>query len=262
MNEMEKYGNLEVIINQIRLEHPTMSLRSLYELIKPEGMGRDKFISYCCELGLNQVKQFKPLRTTDSSGVIRFDNLLTNLNITRINQVWSSDITYFQIGENVYYLTFILDNYSRMILGWSVSESLKTEYTTLPALKMAVKNRKGVNLKGLIFHSDGGGQYYAKIFLDYTEELKFRNSMCEYAYENGKAERINGIIKNNYLKYWKSSDLGSLSRNVDRACTNFNLEKPHKSLKKLSPIIFERNLINLQQQTKPEVMESFYGKRC
>ena len=262
MDEMEKYSFLEVIISQIRHEHPTMALRSMYELIKPEGMGRDKFISYCCELGLNQVKQFKPLRTTDSSGVIRFDNLLTNLKITRINQVWSSDITYYQIGENVYYLTFILDNYSRMILGWSVSDNLRTEHTTLPALKMAIKNRKGVDLNGLIFHSDGGGQYYAKIFLDYTSNIGFRNSMCEYAYENGKVERINGIIKNNYLRHWSCSDLKDLIKNVDRACSNYNVEKPHKSLKKLSPFIFERNLINLQQQTKLEVMESFYGKRC
>lgn len=262
MYEMEKYAFLEVIINQIRYEHPTMAIKSLYELIKPSGMGRDKFVAYCNELGLNQVKRFKPIRTTDSSGVVRFENRLTNLSITRINQVWSSDITYYQIGEDVYYLTFIIDNYSRMILGWSVSMSLTTETTTLPALKMAVKRRKEVDLKGLIFHSDGGGQYYAKVFLEYTTKYGFINSMCEYAYENGKAERINGIIKNNYLKHWGNPSLMHLIKNVDRACSNYNLEKPHKSLKKLSPIIFERNLINLQQQTKPEVMESFYGKHC
>jgi transposase InsO family protein len=161
MNEMEKYAFLEVIVNQIRYEHPTMAIKSMYELIKPEGMGRDKFTAYCNELGLNQAKRFKPIRTTDSSGVIRFENRLINLSITRVNQVWSSDITYYQIGANVFYLTFVLDNYSRMILGWSVSESLRTENTTLPALKMAIKSRKEVNLKGLIFHSDGGGQYYA-----------------------------------------------------------------------------------------------------
>ncbi len=260
MNEMEKYAFLEVIVNQIRYEHPTMAIKSMYELIKPAGMGRDKFIAYCNELGLNQAKRFKPIRTTDSSGVIRFENRLINLSITRVNQVWSSDITYYQIGENVFYLTFVLDNYSRMILGWSVSESLRTENTTLPALKMAIKSRKEVNLKGLILHSDGGGQYYAKIFLEFTMKYGIINSMCEYAYENGKAERINGIIKNSYLRHWKCNNLNDLNKNVDRACTNYNKEKPHKALKKLSPLVFERNLINLQKQTKPEVMESFYGK--
>lgn len=262
MKEMEKYAFLEVIVNQIRHEHPTMAIRSMYELIKPEGIGRDKFVIYCNELGLHKVKRFKLIKTTDSSGVVRFANHLINLTITRINQVWSSDITYYQIREKVYYLTFIIDNYSRIILGWSVSESLRTECTTLPALKMAIKQRKEVDLNGLIFHSDGGGQYYAKIFLEYTSRYGLINSMCEYAYENGKAERINGIIKNNYLKHWSNSNIKELTKNVYRACTNYNLEKPHKSLKMLSPLIFERNQINLQQQTKPEVMESFYGKHC
>ncbi|MCF8448112.1 MAG: DDE-type integrase/transposase/recombinase [Bacteroidia bacterium] len=245
LEEMETFGYLEIIVHQIRKRHPTLAMRSIYELIKPPSMGRDKFIAYCSEIGLLNKKKFKPLRTTDSSGVIRFPNLILGLSIDRINQVWSSDITYYQIGSEVYYITFIIDNFSRVIVGWHVSESLRTEETTLPALMMAVKNRKKINLIGLIFHSDGGGQYFAKIFLEYTRKMEFQNSMCEYAYENGKAERINGVIKNNYLRHWPCSGLYELAKNVDRACTNYNVEKPHKALKMLSPITFEEKYLSL-----------------
>lgn len=64
---------------------------------------------------------------------------------------------------------------------------------------MALKRRKHYIPEDMIFHSDGGGQYYDKAFLKLTEAYKMSNSMCAYAYENGKAERINGVIKNNYL---------------------------------------------------------------
>ncbi|MBK9318630.1 MAG: hypothetical protein IPM91_07250 [Bacteroidetes bacterium] len=80
-------------------------------------MGRDKFIAYCSNLGLRQVQKFKSIRTTDSSGVIRFPNLIEDIKIISINQVWSSDITYYQIGAEVYYITFILDNFSRLIVS-------------------------------------------------------------------------------------------------------------------------------------------------
>ncbi len=152
---------------------------------------------------------------------------------------------------------FIIDNYSRFIVGWSVSDGLKTEQTTLRALKLAVKRRGGVDLTGLIFHSDGGGQYYAKSFLAYTREKNMVNSMCEYAYENGKAERVNGIIKNNYLRPWGCSNKAELVKNVDRACTNYNNEKPHKAIKMISPLEFERKCLTLNQQARPKVTESF-----
>ena len=257
LRELEEFGYIEIIIYQLRDRHPTMAMRYMYELIKPKLMGRDKFIAYCSNLGLRQVQKFKSIRTTDSSGVIRFPNLIEDIKIISINQVWSSDITYYQIGAEVYYITFILDNFSRLIVGWQVSDGLRTEQTTLPALQMAVKYRKGVSLDGLIMHSDGGGQYFAKVFLEYTQRMGIKNSMCEYAHENGKAERINGVIKNNYLRPWGCANKAELIKNVDRACTNYNYEKPHIELKKLSPINFEKKYLTLDQQTRPKVTESF-----
>jgi transposase InsO family protein len=242
--QQEEVFTLIEIMKQVRLNHPTMSCRMLHYKIKPGFIGRDKFEHLCRESGF-MVKMTKNYqKTTDSNGVIRFPNLLQNIRLTSIDQVWSSDITYFDINGVFYYLTFILDNYSRRILGHHASIKRSTEQTSLLALQMAIKVRKKPFKEGIIFHSDGGGQYYDDIFLKLTKHYKFKNSMCEYAWENGKAERINGIIKNNYLIPWGTKTPSDLMKNIDRAVKLYNEDKPHIGLGKLSPIGFDKNLLN------------------
>jgi putative transposase len=171
----------------------------MYAKLQPQAIGRDRFQELCRNNGFSIATKTNPFRTTDSSGVIRFDNLLADLTLTRINEAWSSDITYYEVNNRFYYLTFVMDCISRRILGYAVSSRFTTEQTTLQALKEAVKARGGSIPKQIIFHSDSGGQYYEKAFLSYTSHHRMHNSMCEFAYENGKVERLNGIIKNNYL---------------------------------------------------------------
>ncbi len=247
------------LVLEIRNDHPTMSCRAMYYKLRPTKLGRDKFERLCGELGLLSERRKSPYRTTDSSGVIRFKNLLQNVILTDLDQAYSSDITYFDIGNRYYYITFVLDCFSRRILGHSVSKQLTTEQTTLPALKMAVQTRGSIP-KGVIFHSDGGGQYYDKHFLNFTFVHQMKNSMCEMAYENGKAERINRIIKNNYLKFYSIKNYEGLVKNVDRAVALYNTEKPHKALKYLSPLDFEKQHLILQQQTEPKMIESLEAK--
>jgi putative transposase len=237
------------LIYQIREDHPTMGVRDMYFKLQPEYMGRDIFENFCRENNLMSRKEKNYKRTTDSSGVEHFKNLLKGREITAIDQVWQSDITYFEIRNKFYYITFILDNYSRRILGYHTSTRLFTEHTTLPALHMAIKTRGKNYFDGLIIHSDGGGQYYDKEFLDLTTSKRMLNSMCEFAWENGKAERINGVIKNNYLKHWNIQSFKELELKVDRAVHLYNNDKPHKELKKMSPVLFENRLLNLQKQT-------------
>lgn len=245
MSYNEHTGYLSAIIGQIRADHPTLSCRAMYYKIAPENMGRDAFEALCRELGFHSDRPKNTRRTTDSSGVIRFDNLLANLNLTGINQAWSSDITYYEVNDKFYYITFILDCYSRRILGSEVSKRLTTEHTTLPALHQALAIRSNKIPENMIFHSDGGGQYYDKEFLKCTQAYKIRNSMCEMAYENGKAERINGIIKNNYLKHCKINTFDELRKNVDRVVSLYNNDRPHKALKYKAPIFFENSIITL-----------------
>lgn len=238
--EREQELLLLPIIAELREEHPGVAARQLYLILKPEGIGRDKFEQICFANGLKLERVRSWRRTTDSSGVIRFPNLVEGVEFTAINQLWVSDITYYQIGQRFYYLTFILDTYSRMIVGHSVSKQLLTEQTTLPALQKALHGRKP--RPGLIFHSDGGGQYYCKSFLKMTEKHQIKNSMCEVAYENPYAERINGTIKNQYLKGYNPQTFNELIQMTERAIHNYNYVRPHKSLNKQTPATYETTL--------------------
>ncbi len=242
---------LLVLIYQIREDHPTMGVRDMYYKLLPQTIGRDRFEQFCREEGLmvERIKNWS--KTTDSSGVIRFDNLITGITLTSINQVWQSDITYFEVNGKFYYITFVEDSFSRRILGYSVSKRLTTQETTLPALEMSIKLRirSKQTIEGVIFHSDGGGQYYAKEFIKVTKKSGIVNSMCEYPWENGKVERLNGVIKNNYLIHRGINSFIDLKKEVDRTVLLYNNEKPHIGLQRKSPIEFENYYLCNGQQS-------------
>jgi len=227
------------IIFQFRSSHPRLSCRQMYNKLAPKTMGRDKFEQFCYANGYKvQVKRNRR-RTTDSKGSIYFPNLLLELiELTDINQLWVSDITYFDIGDETYYLTFITDIYNREIIGYIVSKSLRTEVTTLLCLKMTIKQRGLGRANNLILHSDGGGQYYSKEFIALTKEYNILNSMGKTAYENPFAERINGTIKNDYLIPYQPKNFVELHKLLTKAVWLYNNERPHKSLYGYSPIEF------------------------
>jgi putative transposase len=237
--EAEEQALLRPIVEELRKEHPRMGVRQMYRLIQPDTMGRDKFISVCTEWGMLLERMSSPVRTTNSLGVTRFENLLAGLELSHPNQVWSSDITYYELAEGVCYLTFIMDIFTRRILGHSVSRSLRTEETTIPALMQAFKVRQGMDLTGMIFHSDGGGQYYCKEFLKLLRNQGMRSSMCEHAWENPFSERVNGIIKNDYLKPWKVDTYAKVKTHVPRALDLYDRVRLHSSLGHVSPRTFE-----------------------
>jgi transposase InsO family protein len=228
------------LIEELRQEHPGVAARQLYRILKPQSIGRDRFEALCFEHGYKLPRKRLATRTTDSRGVIRFPNLLTGRELTDANQAWASDITYYRIAEEVYYLTFIIDLYTRQIVGFSVSKKLFTEQTSIPALNMAVQAFNPP--VRMIFHSDGGGQYYCKEFLKITALREFSNSMCDMAYENPHAERINGTIKNQYLKGYAPFDFASLVKQTKRAIDNYNKVRPHRSLNNQSPSGYKNTL--------------------
>ena len=108
-----------------------------------------------------------------------------------------------------------------------------------------ITERGRSNLKGAILHSDGGGQYYCKEFKNLTKDLEMVNSMTEEkVYENSHAERLNGIIKNNYLYPYSPSNLASLKKLLNKAVFMYNTGKPHKALGKLTPKSFKDTIDN------------------
>ena len=237
LRRREQHHLLLPLLFELRGEHPGVSARKLYEILKPQGMGRDGFEQLCFAHGLKLERKAAFKKTTDSRGVIRFANLIALREFTAVNQCWVSDITYFAISARYYYLTFIMDLFSRVIVGYSVSKRLLTTDTTLPALNRALLKRRPA--EGLIFHSDGGGQYYCKEFLKLTQQWKMKNSMGEMAYDNPNAERVNGTLKNQYLKGYNPRSFEELKRMTERAVRNYNEVRPHSSLNKNTPKGFE-----------------------
>lgn len=228
------------LTSQLRVDHPRMGGKNLYKKINPSFMGRDRFLGWYRESGFMLAPKRNFRRTTDSSGVIRFPNLMEGLELTHVNQAWVSDITYYELNGKFAYLTLIMDAYSRKIKGYQVSKTLRAEDTTVPALRMALKCLpKGAKP---IFHSDGGGQYYCKQFIALTHK-QFQNSMGKTAYENPKAERLNRTIKNDYLYGYHPVTFKELENKAAKAVKMYNQEKPHQSLGGLTPDHFERNQI-------------------
>lgn len=227
-----EFIQLENIMYDLRSDHPKMGAEKMYIKLSPEYMGRDRFYEFYRDKGFVIYQKRNFMRTTDSNGTIRFPNLVDGLKLTHANQVWVSDITYFEMGGRFYYITFIMDLYSRYIVGHSVSKRLLTTQTTIPALREALKQYKG-DAK-IILHSDGGGQYYSHEFLQLSQK-RIINSMALEVYENAHAERVNGIIKNEYVSPWNPTTFPGLLKSVDKAVHNYNYCRPHRSLSFSTP---------------------------
>lgn len=198
--------------------------------------GRDKFFDFLREYQLLVGKKRRRVRTTYSNHWMhKYPNLINDFTATRINQLWVSDITYIATAQGFLYLNLISDAYSREIIGWSVGETLEAMYT-VSALEMALK-RLPRHTEGLIHHSDRGVQYCCS---DYVKKLSRHNvsiSMTENGdpRENAIAERINGILKDEWLNMMQLMSLEDAKRQLKRIIMTYNCYRPHSSLGMKTP---------------------------
>ena len=259
-------SRLENIIESViafRQIHPKMGCRNIYwhwqddPALLPliEHIGRDKFEKLLISNGLSIRKPIAYHRTT-RQGAYRFPNLTRNLELNDINQVWASDITYFRVGSIFFYLTVIEDLYSRKVLSVAVSQTMRAQDTVISALKQAFKNRKGVKLEGTIFHSDAGGQYIAKEFLELLNSKKLKSSMAESCLENAFVEKFHDIMKNDYLHPWKVNSFDELKKKTIRFIKVYNELRHHGSLGRKSPDQFEKELKSIRMdQREPMIIK-------
>ena len=184
---------------------------------------------------------------------IRFPNLISGMLVRDTDTVWQSDITYFYVEDRYYYIVFIIDIYSKVIRGYAVSDHLRAE-ANIAALKMAFK-ASGDRLDRLVHHSDRGGQYvdsgHQKLLAD--KGVSISMGMC--AQDNPYAERINGTIKNEYLRFRNIENLAQLKRETKKAVQHYNSKRIHNHLPPgLSPLGFEKKLVSLGDQDRPMVI--------
>jgi len=247
----KKLTDLLLEVDILRSECGGCGVEKMYYTLKPDFIGRDRFISIMMELGY-RVKYKKNYIRTTIPGYYKYPNLIEGSIVSWINEVWQSDITYIHVGGRFYYLVFIIDVYSRRIVGYSASDHLRVE-ANIRALKMAIKLRNGDDLSNLIHHSDRGSQYIANSYIAILIRNSISISMGSVATENAFAERINGTIKNSYLSYKGMESLKDLKREVKKAVRHYNNKRPHDSLAKRTPVAFEKEILNSVDQKRPTV---------
>jgi transposase InsO family protein len=248
----EKLSGLITEVDILREEHPGCGVEKMYYTLRPDWLGRDKFISIFMELGY-RLKTKKNYQKTTIPVHSKYKNLIQGMMVQDRNIVWQTDITYFLIGDRYYYLVFIIDVYTKVILGFQANDHLRAE-ANLAALKMAINNSNG-NLNWLIHHSDKGGQYIDKNYIALLERYRISISMGASAQDNAYAERINGTIKNEYLNRWQPRNLKELKSMLKRAVSHYNNKRIHNELPgKTTPVQFEKSLLDLTSQKRPTVI--------
>jgi putative transposase len=252
--EQEKEVLYLRMMEQAREIHPGMGLRTMYEMLAPEGIGRDGFIALGLQEGFRLKSMEKQTRTTYSVKSSRYKNLLGGLEFTDINELWSSDITYFFCLEQFFYIVFIMDVYSRRIIGYNIADNMRAE-NNVGALKMALKTR-GINDYShcLIHHSDKGTQYASDSYTQLLEGYGIRISMCNEVYENTHIERVNDTIKNQYLKRMDINNRKELEKKLDEVIKTYNEKRPHQSLKKTPPVKYENQLKEIAKENRKKMI--------
>lgn len=252
-NDVLKINALVSEAYAIRKEHPGCGVEKMYDTIEPEWIGKNKAVALLYNHGFKLRRKINYQRTTIPVSSV-YQNLIEGMLVTGANQVWQSDITYIKIGDRFYYLVFIVDVYTKQLLGYSVSDNLRAE-ANLNALSMAFKSQKNSRLNGLIHHSDRGSQYIDERYINELARRDIWISMGKTAMENAYAERLNGTIKNEYLKKWVINDLAGLKRKTAKAVQHYNNKRIHRHLpKKSTPQQFAKAYLDLHTQNRPKVI--------
>lgn len=239
---------IEQLVRAERAIQPRLGGKKLYHILKPRleeagvRIGRDRFFEALGERGLLLEPLPKAPRTTNSRHSLPvFRNVLTDMEIDGPNQAWVSDITYIRTDEGFLYLSLITDAWSRKIVGYHAGDTLETE-GCLNALERAVKEL--VDGMFPVHHSDRGCQYCSHVYTDRLREYGLGISMTEemHCYENAKAERVNGILKQEYF-------LGGCFRTKEQAVAAvrqavwlYNTRRPHLALDYKVPAEAHREL--------------------
>lgn len=250
----------------IRKNHPRMGTRKLYEKIQPFlvehsiKMGRDLMFDLLASHNLLVKKRKRRIFTTQSYHWLRkYTNLIRDFAPTAPNQLWVSDITYWKIRGTHFYISFITDAYSHKIVGYHVAETLEA-IESIHALKMAIASLRNESILPfqLIHHSDRGLQYCSYDYVKILQDNKIRISMTESGdpLDNAIAERVNGIIKDEYLNQKVTHDIRHALLNLNSVVKLYNEDRPHMSIGNLYPSVVHETKVK-----KDKLWKNYYPKK-
>ena len=238
----QELGQVRDLVMCIRSKMPRIGTRKLMHLIHGDleelniKIGRDMLFDFLRTEHLLIKPQRSHIKTTNSHHWMKkHPNRIENINIHKPEQVWVSDITYIKTDQGHNYLSLVTDAYSKKIMGYELSDNLSVD-GPLRAIEMAIKNREHKDQK-LIHHSDRGIQYCSS---QYVAKLKNNNidiSMTQNGdpYENAIAERINGILKYEFLWINGFNDPLQALKGIAESIKIYNELRPHLSCGMLTP---------------------------
>lgn len=250
-NQTSLQSQYELIIQQvmeIRNIHPRIGTRKLIFLMQPFfqqhsiQIGRDALFNLLSSHKLLVRQRIRKVTTTYSQHWMRkWPNLIKTLQLNAPNQLWVSDITYWKVADHFMYISFVTDAYSHKIIGYSLSRNLDMK-STRNALIMALQNTN-TQLQHLIHHSDRGVQYCAMDYVKLLHQNNIKISMTESGdpRDNAIAERINGIIKNEYLFRYKPKTFEQAQYLLKRSVNIYNESRPHLSNHLMTPAFIHQN---------------------
>jgi len=198
-------------------------------------VGRDTLFNVLRKYKMLTLRKKYSARTTNSyHRFYKYNNIIKDIDVTRPNQVWASDITYVRTVKGFCYLALITDMYSRKIVGYDLSDSLELK-GCVRALNKAIYQAKSV--KGLIHHSDRGIQYCSNVYTQILKRKKINISMTEenHCYENALAERVNGILKDEFYLDQIFTNVAHAKRAAKNAIKLYNEIRLHLSLDYRTP---------------------------
>lgn len=269
MQVQEKLGMAQSMVLEqvqtVRQDHPALGTRKLYSKLGPFleehkiKMGRDALFDLLAGQQLLVRNRSRKIYTTQSFHWLKkYLDLTSGINLVRPNQLWVSDITWYKTNAGPMYISLITDAYSHKIVGYNVSDDLEAT-GCIAALQMALKPL-GTNASSffLTHHSDRGSQYCCK---DYTQLLKENGiniSMTEDGNprKNAVAERVNGIIKQEYLTHYKVKNLKEAKELLAEVVALYNEQRPHLSCAMQAP-----ETIHQQKMPAKRLWKTYYRKR-
>ncbi|MFM9053065.1 MAG: IS3 family transposase [Bacteroidota bacterium] len=230
-------------VSEFRKDIPMLGTRKLQHLLIPRfelhgiKMGRDRLFDLLRFHGLLIRRRKRMVKTTDSHHWLKkYPNLTLDIVLTGPEQLWVSDITYIRTQQGFSYLSLITDAYSRKIMGYALCPTLEA-VGCIEALQMAIANRKRDSLFTLIHHSDRGIQYCSAKYIELLRSECIEISMTQSGspYENALAERVNGIIKNEFYSKQIYQNHQAAKIQIDKIVTRYNSLRPHSSIDFLTP---------------------------
>ena len=233
-------------VKQVRSRHKNMSARMIHSMLESPEVGINKFERIASEHGLSVPRKKKRIVTTISDPSLWDRNLINGLEINDICQVIAGDITYYED----YYIFTLKDMYSKRIVGLYGSDNMRS-FNAIQALKQVIRLR-GATLATCIHHTDAGSQYKSEAYGKYLKRYRLQMSISNNCLENGMAEQLNGVLKNDYLPEGIPS-VGQLNKELKRIKRLINYERPVKALGKRSPVEYEEYIAKLPSDKRTKI---------